>query len=261
MPSGVPVADRSRKFIALTTGFLFLASSAAFGATRTVGQAIVYDFNESIRSTPSIPVGMSSENSAKLEAAQNKPQSFVLTMTIEEIAPDGSAHVKASLVDTASANAPASLQNASSDFIATLDQDGEIIPQYDPRLQPTTGAGGRLVNLAEVNLNNVGGQVMNHFPYFNAFAKGCAMRPRGATWHEMMPDSLGGQRTFTFATTGARIVTMKGDLENQYMVQTIRAMGHCDASAGLVLDYHEEINNAPKNGSPSSITRDVKLRQ
>jgi hypothetical protein len=249
------------KFIAIATGLLLLTASVAFGAARTVGQTIVYDFNESIRSTPSVPAGMSPENRAKMERAQNKPQSFVLTVTLEEIAPDGSAHVKASLVDTASASAPASLRNASSDFIATLTQDGQIIAQYDPKLQPTTGAGGRLANLAEVNLNNAGGQVMTHFPYFNAFAKGCAMRPRVATWHEIMPDSLGGQRTFTFATTGARTVTMTNNFENQYMVQTIRASGHCDASAGLVLDYHEEIDNTPKNGSPSSITRDIKLRQ
>lgn len=35
---------------------------------------------------------------------------------------------------------------------------------------------------------------------------------------------------------------------------------HDDALAGLVLDYHEEINNTPANGSPSSIARDLKLR-
>src|SRR5579864_8111732 len=253
-----------KKLVIILIGLLLLIPSIAFAVTRTVGQTIVYDFNEAIHSTPTIPAGMSPQNREKMEAAQNKPQSFVLTMNLDEISPEGKAHAKASLVNSGAANAPASLRDASSNFIATLASDGEITAQYDPNMQPKTGAGGVILNVTEVNLNNVGGQVMTHFPYFNAFAKGCAMRSHDAThktWQVTMADPLVGQRTFNFVATEKGIVTLKGDFKNQYMTQTISASGNCDPATGLVVDYHEEVNNAMTNGSPSSIIRDLKLRQ
>ena len=137
---------------------VLLIPSIAGAVTRTLGQTIVYDFDEAIYSTPSVPAGMSPENQAKMEAIQNKPQSFVLTLNVDEILPNGDAHAKASLVNTASANAPASLRDAGSNFIATLSPDGEITAKYDPNMQPKTGAGGEMLDVTEVNLNGVGGQ-------------------------------------------------------------------------------------------------------
>jgi hypothetical protein len=253
-----------RQLVACSLGLLLFVPSVALAATRTVGQTIVYDFNEAIHSTPTIPAGMSQQNIQKMEAAQNKPQVFVLTMNLEEISPDGSAHAKATLLNMATANAPASLRDASSNFVATLAPDGEIIAQYDPNMQPKTGAAGRYVNLTEVNLNNVGGQVMTHLSYFNTFAKGCAKRSHVAAhsaWDETMTDPLVGQRTFNFIVAANGTVTMTGDFKNQYMTQTITASGTCDPSSGLVVDYHEEVNNAMASGPPSSIIRDLKLRQ
>ena len=257
---GVPV----KRLVIISVVGLLLTPSIALAVTRTVGQTIVYDFNEIIHSTASIPAGMSQQNREKMEAAQNKPQSFVLTLNLDDILADGKAHAKASLVNSASANAPASLRDPSSNFIATLAPDGEITAQYDPNMQPKTGAGGVILNLTDLNLNNVGGQLMTHFPYFNAFAKGCAMRPHAAAhaaWHDTMMDSLVGQRTFDFVATDKDRVTMKGDFKNQYMSQTISASGDCDPATGLVVDYHEEVNNVMTNGAPSSITRELKLRQ
>ena len=253
-----------KRLVIISVVGLLLIPSVAFAVTRTVGQTIVYDFNEIIHSTASVPAGMSQQNREKMEAAQNKPQSFVLTLNLDDILADGKAHAKASLVNSASANAPASLRDPSSNFIATLAPDGEITAQYDPTMQPKTGAGGVILNLTDLNLNNVGGQVMTHFPYFNVFAKGCAMRPHAAAhaaWHDTMMDSLVGQRTFDFVATEKDRVTMKGDFKNQYMSQTISASGDCDPATGLVVDYHEEVNNVMTNGPPSSITRDLKLRQ
>lgn len=54
---------------------------------------------------------------------------------------------------------------------------------------------------------------------------------------------------------------MKGDFKNQYMSQTISATGTCDPATGLVVSYHEEVNNVMTSGMPSSIVRDLKLRQ
>jgi hypothetical protein len=242
---------------------LFFGPSIAHAATRSVGQTIIYDFNEAIQSPPTIPAGMSQQNIQRMEAAQNKPQAFVLTLNLEAVSPDGSAHAKATLLNTAVANAPASLRDASSNFIATLAPDGEIIAQYDPNMQPKTGAAGRYVDLTDVSLNNVGGQVVTHLSYFNTFAKGCA-HPHIAShsaWEETMMDSFVGQRTFNFvAAANGKTVTMKGDFKNQYMAQTISASGNCNPSSGLVIDYHEEVNNVMTSGSPSSITRDLKLR-
>jgi hypothetical protein len=242
---------------------LLFVPSIALAATRNVGQTIVYDFNEAIQSTPAIPAGMSQQNIQRMEAAQNKPQTFVLTLNLEAISPDGSAQAKATLLNTAAANAPASLRDASSNFIATLAPDGEIIAQYDPNMQPKTGAAGRIVDTTDVNLNNVGGQVVTHLSYFNTFAKGCA-RPHVAShtaWEETMTDSLVGQRTFKFVAAANGTVTMKSDFKNQYMSQTISASGNCNPSSGLVIDYHEEVSNVMTSGSPSSITRDLKLRE
>ncbi len=254
-----------KQLIAASVGaFLLIIPPIALAVTRTIGQTIAYDFSEVIHSTPSIPAGMSPENIQKMEAAQNKPQRFVLTMEVAEISPDGAAHVKASLVNTASVNAPASLRDAGSNFIATLAPDGEITAQYDPNMQPKMGAGGEFLNLTDVNLNNVGGQVMTHFPYFNTFAKGCAMRSHAAAstaWHETMTDPLVGKRTFDFVAADNGAVTMKGDFENQYISQTISASGNYDPATGLVVDYHEEVNNIMTSGPPSSITRDLKLRR
>ncbi len=142
--------------------------------------------------------------------------------------------------------------------------DGEIRAQYDPQLQPRTGAGGVILNAADINLNNVGGQVMARLVYFNTFAKGCTMHPLtavSAPWHETVMDALVGRRTFTFASTGPGTVAMRSNSKNQYMSQTISASGHCDRDSHLVLDYHEEVNSVMTNGPPSSITRNLKLRQ
>ena len=252
-----------KHFVTILVGLLLLLPTIAFAVTRTVGQTVVYDFSESIHSTPIIPSGMSQQNAEKMEAAQNKPQSFVLTFDLDQVSPDGAAHANASLVNSASVNAPATLRDAGSNFIATLAPDGEIIAQYDPNMQPKTGAGGAFANLKEVNLNNVGGQVMTHFLYFNAFAKGCAMRSQakaGKSWQETMTDPIFGQRTFTFAEhMGA--VSMTGDSNNQYMTQTISASGDCDPATGFIVDYHEKVNNSMSSGPPSSIERDLKLRQ
>ena len=99
--------------------------------TRTVGQTIVYDFNQSVHSTPAIPAGMSQQNVQKMEAAQNKPQTFVLTLTVDQVSSDRSAHANGLPSNTAAANAPASLRDSTSKFIATLAPDGEIVAQYD----------------------------------------------------------------------------------------------------------------------------------
>ena len=64
-----------------------LIPSIAFAVTRTVGQTIVYDFNEAIHSTPTHTSRMSPKIREKMIAAQNKPQRFVLTMNLDEISP------------------------------------------------------------------------------------------------------------------------------------------------------------------------------
>jgi hypothetical protein len=253
-----------KRLVTLSIGLLALIPSIALALTRSAGQTIVYDLNENIASTPTIPAGMSEQDREKMEGAQNKPQSYVLTMNFDKVSSDGKAHATASLINSGIVNAPASLRDAASNFIAVLAPDGEIIAQYDPNMQPKTGAGGEYLNLTDVNPNNVGGQVMTHFPYFNAFAKGCAMRLQAAhhaTWHDTMLDPLFGQRTFDFAETDKGSVTMKGDVKNQYISQTISSSGNCDLATGLVVDYHEVVENAMTNGPPSSITRDLKLRQ
>jgi hypothetical protein len=248
---------------AISSGLLLLFPANALAVTRTVGQTVVYDFNESVQSTPVIPAGMSAQNAVKMEAAQNKPQSFVLTLDLDQVSPGGAAHATASLLNSASVNASASLRDASSNFIATLEPNGEIVAQYDPNMQAQMGPGGAFANLKEMNLNNVGGQVVTHLLYFNAFAKGCAMRPQaaaGKSWHDTTTDPLFGQRTFTFVTAD-KGVTMTGTFKNQDISQTITADGDCDASTGLVVHYHEKVANTVTSGPPSSIERDLKLRQ
>lgn len=252
-----------RIYLALSIGLLLLNPLSALAAPRTVGDTIIYDVHEMVHSTPSVPPGMSAENFAKMQAAQNTPQSFVLMLKLDVLAPDGNAKAHASLVSSSLASAPASLRDPSSNFIAALAPDGEIVAEYDPHFQQKTGAGGVILNAAELNLNNVGGQVMPRLAYFNTFAKGCTMHPlTGSTsWHETMMDALIGQRTFIFTQTGSRTVTMKSDVKNQYMSQTISATGHCDRASRLVLDYHEEVKNTMSSGPPSSITRDFVLRR
>ena len=131
-------------------------------------------------------------------------------------------------------------------------------------MQPKTGAGGEYTNMKEVSLNSVGGQVMTHIPYFNTFAKGCALHVHDSAhtkWHEDMTDSLLGQRTFDFSSSDNGTVTMKSTVKNQYMTQTITATGNFDSTSGLVVSYHEQIENVMASGPPSSTTRDFKLRQ
>ena len=251
--------------IAIAIGLTLLVPAVVFGQTRAPGKALVYDFNEDIHNTPSVPAGMSAQNAAKMNAAQNKPQAFVLTLALNNVAPDGSAQAAASLVNTdpATTNAPSAARDAASNFIATLAPDGEIVAQYDANLQPKTGPGGVILNMNEINQNNVGAQVITHLAYFNVFAKGCTAQPHGTSsgaWHETMVDPLLGQRRFDFAKRDGT-VTMKSDITNQYMTQTITAKGTCDPVAHLVVTYHEAENNTMTNGPPSSITRDLKLRQ
>ena len=131
-------------------------------------------------------------------------------------------------------------------------------------MQATTNAAGRFDNLPAVNANGVGGQVMIHLQYFNTFAKGCALHPHAAahsSWNETVTDPLFGTRTFSFTGAGNGAVVMEGDLKNQCMTQAISVNGSCDPASGLVVTYHEDVNNAMTSGPPSSITRDLKLRQ
>ncbi len=74
-----------RKYFAISIGLLLLSPLGALAAPRSVGDTIVYDVIEVVHSTPSAPPGMSSENRVKMEAAQNKPQSFVLTLKLDEL--------------------------------------------------------------------------------------------------------------------------------------------------------------------------------
>ena len=257
------MASIVRNYLAISIGVVLLKPIGALAAPRTAGDTIVYDVREMVQSTPSVPPRMSAENRAKMEAAQNKPQNFVLTLKLDEVAPDGKAQAHASLVNSSIANAPASLRDPSSNFIAALAPDGEILAQYDPQFQPKTGAGGVILNAAELTMNNVGGQVMPRLAYFNAFAKGCTTHSLAGstTWHETMMDALLGQRTLTFTSTGSKAIVMKNVVKNQYMTQTMSASGHCDRASRLVLDYHEEVENTMSSGPPSSITRDFVLRR
>ena len=246
--------------------------SPALADGRSVGQTIVYTFVETNHITiPPAPAYLPPSARAQYDAnAKNadKPVPYTLTLPLDNVAADGTAHANATLLNPALAALPLRARNASGAvFQATLGADGQIRPTYDPTVQPAAGAGGRLIMTSEVTQNINAGSAMGHFAYFNAFALGCAKHgpaKPGDVWHVQLQDGAIA-KTYDFSSArgsagdDTSLVTMTYDVQAVHSSITVNASGHYDAVHRLVADLHVETKGTTASG-PFTTVSDFKLQ-
>lgn len=248
------------KRLAVAGMFAMGCVSPAFADGRSIGQTIVYTFVETNHITiPPAPSYLPPSARAQYEAnAKNsdKPVPYTLTLTLDDVAAGGTAHAKATLLYPALAALSRGRSALGADFPATLSDDGQIRPIYDPAIQPVAGAGGRLIMTSEVTQNNNAGSAIGHFTYFNAFALGCAKHgpPKpGDVWHVQLQDAS-ITKTYDFSASGrggaagdTSLVTMTYDVQDVHSSIAVNAHGHYDAARRLVADLHVETKGSSGN--------------
>jgi len=257
----------SRRASIIVAFSIALLPCASLASTRTVGQTLVYDLTEVNHA--SVPPGLPAAALARFQAVNGKPLTSTLTVSIDKVDPDGSAHVNASMVNAAMASLPSNLRDPASDFQGTLMPDGRIVPTYDPSLHPTAGAGGVLNITPAISQNNVAGMTIGRLDDFNAFAQGCGARAsikNGDSWRQQyrlsysaMEFSFTAGATEMIAGHAAVAVTMKTSYQSPQSSESIVASGHYDLTQRLVVDFHDEVQSTTPAG-PASRTADFTLR-
>ncbi len=256
--------------LAAAGAFAVGCASPALADGRTAGQTIVYTFVETnhitIPPAPSyLPPSVRAQYDANAKNA-DKPVPYTLTLPLDSVAADGTAHANATLLYPALAALPLRRRKApGADFQATLGADGQIRPLYDPAMKPAAGAGGRLVMTSEVTQNANAGSAMGHFTYFNAFALGCAKHGAakpGDVWHVQLQDAS-ITKTYDFSTSArggdTSLVTMRYDVQDVNGSITLNASGHYDVARRLVADLHVETKGTMTTG-PFTTESDFKLQ-
>ena len=253
--------------------FAVVCVSTALADGRSAGQTIVYTFVETNHITiPPAPAYLPPNVRAQYDASHkdaDKPVPYTLTLALDSVAANGTAHANATLLNPALAALPLRARNASgADFQATLGADGQIRPTYDPAVQPAAGAGGRLIMTSAATQNTNAGSAMGHFTYFNAFALGCAKHgpaKPGDVWHVQLQDAS-ITKTYDFSTSArggaagdASLVTMTYDVQDVHSSITVNASGHYDAVHRLVADLHVETKGSMATG-PFTTVSDFKLQ-
>jgi hypothetical protein len=256
--------------LAVAGAFAAVCVSPALADGRSVGQTIVYTFVETNHITiPPAPAYLPPSARALYEAnAKNadKPVPYTLTLMLDNVAAGGTAHANATLLNPALSALPLRARNASgADFQATLGEDGQIRPSYDPAVKPAAGAGGRLIMTSEVTQNTNAGSAMGHFTYFNAFALGCAKHgptKPGDVWHVQLQEAS-ITKTYDYSTSArggdVSLVTMTYDVQDAHSSITVNASGHYDAVHRLVADLHVETKGTMSTG-PFTTVSDFKLQ-
>ncbi len=216
----------------------------------------------------SLPASVRGTAEANVAAGNKTPTTYVLTLTVDRVGTDGSAHVNVGFTNSLESGhgSPAVFAQFNR-FDATLTADGQLVPKYDPNMPLTVGDRG--MSPPEEIHNTKAGQMAQLFADFNTFARGCAARPQmkaGDAWHLTSRDQYGVQRTYDFGAApdsgGAPTVTMKGSFSTANSSATVNANGHYDRGRGLVLGLHEEttFQNSPPSGVSSSGTSTVDYR-
>jgi hypothetical protein len=270
--------SRLTRDLAIVAVAVACIAAPASAASRAVGDQLVYTL-KSTSDTP-MPAGLPAIARGQFEAARAMANGTVTTLTlhIDALNPDGSAHATgtaiASLPAGSNPMAVKTMAMQGKDLEATILADGGIVPKYDaPNVDPTTvGTMSHAQQVAmadQFNANYAGGVVKGHVGDFNEFALGCSKRSSfkaGDAWRLVDATTT---TTWTFAVTGAdevaghkvAIITMSTSSVTQNMTSKRNATGDYDADQHLVVRFHEDSQstNSAVSGT-TTMTEDIALQ-
>ena len=195
--------------VVLTAAIVFLLASgvAAHAEGRKAGDSLTYECSvlQKMPMPPNMPAAL-----AKLMGSGNKPQTFTISVAIDRVDANGSAHATIA-THFAKRSGPAGMSLGSdASFEGNVLPDGQIVPTFDADAlmaasQPasTTGAKQASTPSPEQTTNKAAYTLWEELSLFNDIALGAGKRARfkdGDVWRVIIADK--GNEMVNFSNTG-----------------------------------------------------------
>jgi hypothetical protein len=227
-----------------------------------------------------VPAGLPSFARGQYEATRATANGTVTTLTlhVDALNPDGSAHATGTAVATlpagTSAMAVKSMALQGKDLEATILADGAIVPKYDapnvdPATQGTLSHSQQVAQVNQFNANYAGGLVKGHVGDFNEFALGCSKPSSFKTGDSWRLVDASTSTTWTLSVSGTDhvaghdvfVVTMSTSSVTQYLTSKRNATGDYDPAQHLVVRFHEDTQSTSSASPGTTIsTEDIALQ-
>jgi hypothetical protein len=263
-----------RDLIIAVLGVVCMAAPG-IAASRAVGDQLVYTLKTTTDAPmPNLPTYMRAQYEAQKAMANG--MSVTLTLRVDALNPDGSAHAAGTAVTVlppgTNPMAARSFAMQGKDLEATILADGAIVPKYDaPTQMPSVGMShaDQVAMANQFNANNAGGLVHGHVPDFNEFALGCSKRSSFASGDAWRLADATTSTTWTFTVTGTdqvaghnvAVITMSTSSLTQNMTSKRNATADYDPAQRVIVRFHEETQstNSMTPGT-TTITEDIALQ-
>ncbi|MBV8339149.1 MAG: hypothetical protein JO343_04295 [Candidatus Eremiobacteraeota bacterium] len=260
--------------LAIVAAFcLMCAAVRSSAAERAVGDQYVYIF----KGTSQAPTAnMPAMVRAQYEANQAMMNGMFVTLTlhVDAVDPDGSAHATGTAVTTMAPSTNSmvakSMANMGQDLEAKILPDGGIVPKYDPPTAPTVGESQaqQQAEAAHTKANYAGGLIAHRIDNFNEFALGCSKRSAFKTGDSWRLVDATSSTTWTFAVTGTDhiaghdvfVITMNSHFASENMTSKRNFTGDYDAVNHLVVAFKGETHQTNTQAGESSFTEDIALQ-
>jgi hypothetical protein len=195
--------------VVLTASLVFLlaAGAAANAEGRKAGDSLTYEYSvlQKMPTPPNMPAAM-----AKLMESGNKPQTFTISVAIDRVDANGSAHATIATHFAKRSGPPGMSLGSDASFEGNVLPDGQIVPTFDADAlmaasQPagTTGARQTSTPSPEQTTNKAAYTLWEELSFFNDIALGAGKRTTfkdGDAWRVIIADK--DNETVNFSNTG-----------------------------------------------------------
>lgn len=188
--------------------FLFAAGAAANAETRKAGDSLNYEFSV-VQKVP-LPPNMPAAIAKKIEEYASKPQTFTISVAIDRVDANGSAHATIA-THFAKRSGPSGVSLGSdASFEGSVLPDGQIVPTFDAgalmaasQSASTTAARQVSTPSPEQQTNRAAYTLWEELSFFNDVALGAGKRTTfkdGDAWRVIITDK--DNETVNFSNTG-----------------------------------------------------------
>jgi hypothetical protein len=254
--------------------FLLAADAAANAETRKPGDSLNYEV--SVVQKMSLPPNMPAALAKLMEANANKPQTGTISVAIDRVDANGSAHATIATHFAKRSGPPAMSLGSDASFEGSVLPDGRILPTFDADAimaashpASMTGAKQASTPSPEQTKNQAAYSLWEALSFFNDIALGAGKRATfkdGDVWRVIIADK--GNETVNFSNTGKQsyrghdVVALAVTAVQATRQGSRRSHGtaYYDPQQNVLVGLHSETD---QNMGQSTLTRtvDINLQQ